>query len=170
MFNAVDQIPIALGQIQFARNYVMTLLQDLEPAEWFTIPTGAVTHIAWQVGHMAMAEYGLCLFRVRGRQPIDLELMPSKFRKQFSKGSIPDPVAENHLPPAELLATVQKIHEQVLLELPTFTNEQLLEPSDMPYAVHANKLGAILFAPMHEMLHAGQIGLLRRLMGKSPIR
>jgi hypothetical protein len=40
----------------------------------------------------------------------------------------------------------------------------------MPYAGYPTKLGALLFCPLHEMIHAGQIGLLRRLMGKPPIR
>jgi len=40
----------------------------------------------------------------------------------------------------------------------------------MPYAVHANKLGGLIFCSHHEMLHAGQIGLLRRLLGKQPLR
>ena len=44
------------------------------------------------------------------------------------------------------------------------------EPVEMPYAVHANKLGCLLFCSHHEMLHAGQLGLLRRLLGKEPIR
>ena len=32
------------------------------------------------------------------------------------------------------------------------------------------KLGALFFCSVHEMMHAGQIGLLRRLLGKSPLR
>ena len=33
--------------------------------------------LAWQVGHSAMAEYGLCLYRVRGRVSEDTQLMPA---------------------------------------------------------------------------------------------
>src|SRR5687768_4671255 len=134
------------------------------------MPTGATTHLAWQMGHLAMAEYGLCLFRTRGRRPEDLELMPSKFRKQFSRGSVPDPDPANHLPPGELLAVVQRIHDQCVIELATFAPELLTETCDMPYAVYPNKLGGLLFCSHHEMIHAGQIGLLRRLLGKPPIR
>jgi hypothetical protein len=51
-----------------------------------------------------------------------------------------------------------------------FTEAHLAEPLDEPYAVYPTKLGAIVFCAHHEMLHAGQIGLLRRLLGKPPIR
>jgi hypothetical protein len=43
-----------------------------------------------QVGHLAMAQYGLCLFRIRGRQSEDAELMSSAFRKKYFKGTTPD--------------------------------------------------------------------------------
>jgi hypothetical protein len=163
-------LQLAIEQIKFARAYLLTLFQDIADDEWFRMPPGASTHLAWQVGHVAMAEYGLCLFRMRGRKTEDLELMPSKFRKQFSRGSVPDPDPANHAPPSELLATFHKIHDQCLAELPTFPAELLNEPVDMPYAVYPTKLGALLFCSHHEMIHAGQIGVLRRLLGKAPVR
>jgi hypothetical protein len=46
----------------------------------------------------------------------------------------------------------------------------LSEPVDMPYTAYATKLGALLFCSHHEMIHAGQIGLIRRLLGKAPVR
>ena len=163
-------LPLALQQIEFARGYMLATLQGVEEADWFAMPAGCPTHLAWQIGHLAMAEYGLCLFRVRGRKSEDLELMPSKFRKQFSRGSVPDPDPANHLPPAELLTIVERIHQQCLSEMAGLSAETLAEPVDMPYAVYPNKLGSLLFCSHHEMIHAGQIGLLRRLLGKPPIR
>lgn len=160
----------ARRQIEFAREYIGTLLVDIGENEWFAMPHGAPTHLAWQVGHLAMAEYGLCLFRQRGRQEVDTELMSSKFRKQFSRGTTPERDAGIYPPVAEILATFARVHEQVLLELPTFTPESLSVEIDMPYAATNTRLGALLFCSHHEMLHAGQIGLLRRLLGKPPVR
>jgi hypothetical protein len=48
--------------------------------------------------------------------------------------------------------------------------ELLIEPTEMPYAAFPIKLGAFLFCPLHESIHAGQIGLLRRAHGLAPIR
>lgn len=160
----------AIDQLKFARNYTLGLIADIEDADWFVMPPGAPTHIAWQVGHLAMAEYGLALFRQRGREPADLELMPSTFRKAFSRGSIPNVDAAHYPTPAEIRETLGRVHAQVLLEAPTFSAEQLNEPTEMPYAGPATKLGALLFCPLHEMIHAGQIGILRRLLGKAPVR
>jgi hypothetical protein len=161
---------LALQQIEFSRAYVQSILAEIDEADWFTMPAGCPTHVAWQVGHLAMAEYGLCLFRQRGRQEIDLSLMTSGFRKQFSRGSVPAAEAGQYPAAAEIRATFDRVHTQFLQEAATFTEAQLAEPVEMPYAVHATKLGCLLFCSHHEMLHAGQLGLLRRLLGKQPIR
>jgi hypothetical protein len=163
-------LKLATAQIEFAREYTLALLADIDDPDWYRMPPGAVTHLAWQTGHIAMAQYGLCLFRQRGRRPEDLELMPSKFRKLFSRGSQvqADPAA--YPTPGELRAAMNRIHEQCLTEMAGFSPDLLTEPIDMPYMVYPNKLGALLFCSHHEMLHAGQIGLLRRLLGKQPLR
>ena len=165
-----DDLTRAMQQIEFARAYVLATLVDIGEGEWFAMPPGCPTHLAWQIGHLAMAEYGLCLFRMRGRQEADLSLMTSSFRKLFSRGSAPQADETKYPPIAEILATLDRIHAQVLLEAPGFTPTQLAEPVEMPYAVEATKLGGLLFCSHHEMLHAGQIGLIRRLLGKQPIR
>jgi len=161
---------LALKQIEFARSYTLTLLADIGPEEWFTMPAGCGTHVAWQVGHLAMAEYGLCLFRQRGRAEVDSSLMTSSFRKAFSRGSTPEPDPAKNPTPAEIRDIFEKVHAQVLLEVPRLTAETLAEPVDMPYAAYPTKLGALLFCSHHEMLHAGQLGMLRRLLGKQPVR
>ena len=67
------RLELAQKQIQFARDYTIQLLDAIDTSRWFETPAGAPTHIAWQVGHLAMAEYGLVLFRQRGRQPVDTD-------------------------------------------------------------------------------------------------
>lgn len=149
---------------------MLGVVAEIDEADWFTMPAGCPTHVAWQVGHLAMAEYGLCLFRQRGRQEIDAELMSSSFRKQFSRGSVPEADASKYPSPAEIRATLDRVHAQVLAEAASFTADQLKEAVEAPFAVEATKLGALLFCSHHEMLHAGQLGMLRRLLGKDPIR
>ncbi len=165
-----SRLEVAQKHLESARLYMLTLLDDLNEEDWFWQPTEGITHIAWQVGHLAMAEYGLVLFRQRGRQPIDGELMSGKFRKKFAKGSEPKSDSAEYPKPEEILQVLHRVHEQALKELQTFADEDLDQPVDPPHAAFANRYGALLFAGDHEMLHAGQIGLLRRLMGKPPMR
>jgi len=167
-----DRLAVALRKIEFARNYTMISLEGLSDDDWYWVPENQheyVTHIAWQVGHIAMSEYGLTLFRQRGRKLEDAELMSGKFRKLFMKGTTPNPDRDAYPAPDEILEVLNKVHLQMRSEIASL-EQTLDEESGPPHAAYATKYGALLFAPDHEMLHAGQIGMLRRMMGKPPMR
>ncbi len=164
------QLEIARKQIVFAREYTQSLIADVDEDLWYTIPAGNVTHIAWQIGHLAMAQYGLCLFRIRGRRAEDTDLMSSAFRKKFFKGSTPDPDPSHNPPVAEIRAVFDRVYQQAVDEMAGYNEADLQETIDAPYAAYNTQLGGLLFCSHHEMMHAGQIGMLRRMLGKSPVR
>ena len=168
--SATEILTAAIGQIRYARDYTLQLL-DATPRElWFKIPDGLPTNIAWQVGHLTVSQYGLLLFRIRGRQSEDLELIPGKFRKAYGRGSTPKSDPGGQPSPDELIDRLNRVSQLGLAELESVSSDVLLEPVEMPYAVYPTKLGAILFCPMHEQIHAGQIGILRRALGLDPVR
>ena len=160
----------AVAQIQFARNYTLELLGATPEKDWFVIPDGLPTNLAWQVGHLAVSQYGLLLFRIRGRDPADLDLIPGRFRKAYSRQSTPSDSQEKQPTAEELLERLEEVHRRAISEVTSTSVETLMEPVDMPYAAYPIKLGAVLFCPLHEQIHAGQIGLIRRALGHEPIR
>jgi len=138
-----ERLRIAIRHIEFARKYSRSLLDGLSDDDWFWSPEKFTTHIAWQVGHLAMSQYGLTLYQQRGRNlEVDKQLMSSKVRKLFMRGTKPVP------------------------ERDAYPDEEI----GPPHAAFATRYGALLFAADHEMIHSGQIGMLRRLMGKEPLR
>lgn len=159
-----------IGQIEFARQYVLELLEATPRELWFQMPSDLPTHVAWQVGHLAVSQYGLLMFRVRGRRPEDLELIPGTFRKAFTRESVPNADPASQPSADELLERLNRVHELAMAELANVDPAVLLEPVDMPYAAYPIKLGAIQFCPLHEHIHAGQIGLLRRALGLPSVR
>lgn len=164
---AIDQ---TLAHLEFVRGYTLSLLSDLEESDWFAQPGEGISHIAWQAGHIAMSQYGLALFRQRGRAEVDLDLMPSSFRKKYSRGTTPNPDPSKNASPADILETLDKVFAQVKQEVPGFQLDHWNKPVDPPFAAFPNCFGALLFAADHEMIHAGQIGFIRRLIGKQPLR
>lgn len=164
------RLEIAKNQIESARKYMLGNVEGLSDDQWFWMPESGISHIAWQVGHLAMAQYGLTLFRQRGRAEVDTTLMSGKFRKRFMKGTKPSSDPTDHPQPEEILEVLNRVHQQMLLELESFDGDSLDEPMDEPYSGFPTRYGSLLFCASHEMLHAGQIGMLRRLMGKDPIR
>lgn len=162
------RLDLALQEIRASREYVKRLIDDLAPDDWFRMPAEGVTHIAWQVGHLAMAEYRLALERIRGERPEDQRLISPTFLAQFGKGSAPLPSPESYPSVEEILAVFHRVHEQTLAEAPSIPEAELDRPPEKPHSLFHTKLDSLFWRARHEMLHAGQIGLLRRLLGKQP--
>jgi len=165
----MSRLQLAIDQIIFARNYTIGLLEQTKEEDWFRQPPGGVSHIAWQVGHLAFAEYRLALWRIRGRQPQDDGLFSQEFVSRFGPDSVPDFDPAKYLAPAEIRAALDGVHEQALRELPGLAEAELDQPVPHPHPFAITKQRALLWCAHHEMLHAGQIGLLRRHLGYPPI-
>jgi uncharacterized damage-inducible protein DinB len=165
----MDFLPLALEQIAFARRYTAGLLEGLDPADWFRMPQEGVTHIAWQVGHLAFAQYRLALERIRGERPGDAALIPSAFFTLFGRDSVPDPDPAKYPDSAEIRRVFDRVHEQVLHDLQDHPEADLASPALKPHKLARTKRDVLLWCSQHEMLHAGQIGLLRRLLGHRPL-
>jgi hypothetical protein len=165
----MSRLQLALDQIVLARDYTKRLLDHVAESDWFRQPHDGVTHIAWQVGHLAMAQHRLALDRVRGPRPEDAALISEEFMRPFARESVPDPDPANYPPIAEIRAVLDRVHEQVLRELPTLTDADLDQPVLKPHPIAKTKFLSLLWCAQHELIHAGQIGLLRRLLGHRPL-
>ena len=166
----MSRLSFVVDQIKAARHYTRSLLDGVEPDQWFRLPEEGVTHIAWQVGHLAAAEYSLTLRRMRGTRESDSELISQEFLKQFGKGSSPEADPGKYPSAEEIDGVFERVHKQAIEELQELPEAVLDEPVDKPHPMFSTKLEALRFCPLHEMVHAGQLGLLRRLSGDAPLR
>src|SRR5262245_2529821 len=165
----MSRLQLAIEQIVFARNYTIWLLDNTPAADWFRQIPGGVSHIGWQVGHIAFAEYRMALFRIRGQQPEDEALLPPEFLRLYGANSVPQTDPAKQLAPEEIRNVLDRVHAQALRELPGLTDAELDQPAPHPHRFAKTKLLALLWCAHHEMVHAGQIGLLRRQLGHAPL-
>ena len=165
----MSRLQIAIDQIVFARKYTIGLLDQTRASDWFRQLPDGVSHIAWQVGHLAYAEYRMALLRIRGPRPQDDKLVSPEFVRLFAAKSMPDADPAKYPPQAEIRAALDRVHQEVLRELPGLKDAELDEPVPHPHQFAKTKLLALLWCGQHEMLHAGQIGLLRRQLGYPPM-
>jgi hypothetical protein len=163
----VNDLERAIEQIKFSRFYTQRFLDTIDPADWFRTP-GAVTHVAWQTGHIAFAEYRLALFRIRGQKPGDADLISEGFLQLFNSRNPPHEAA--HYPTvAEIRATLDRVHARVLEEVPAYGAALLAEPTNPEHPIAKTKMASLFWCAQHELVHAGQIALLRRELGLAPI-
>ena len=166
----MSRISELVDRIQGVRDYTVSLVDAVPESEWFRQPAEGVTHVAWQVGHLAMAQYRLALDRVRGGQPGDEDLISEQVLSIYGKDSVPDPDPAANATPAEIRAAFDAVHTRVIEEIGGMDDSILPEPATQPHPVFGTKGGALEWSAQHEMLHAGQIGLLRRLFGEDWLR
>src|SRR5262249_53202108 len=102
-------------------------------AEWFRQPPSGVSHIGWQVGHLAFAEYRMALWRIRGQRREEEGLLPQDFVRLFGAKSIPDADPAEYPTPGEIRAVLDRVHEQVLRELPSLDEAELDQPVLHPH-------------------------------------
>ncbi|MBY0458119.1 MAG: DinB family protein [Gemmataceae bacterium] len=164
----MSRLTEALAQIDFAFRYTRERAVGVPLADWFTIPPGGVSHVGWQVGHVAMAHYRICLARLRPRTAADEALMPDGFIQLFAPNTTPGPAAG--YPPAEhILGVFDRVHARVMEELPGYPDADLDQPPVFPHPLYDTRLASLRYAPLHMMIHCGQIALLRRMLGHAPI-
>ncbi|MFO0945730.1 MAG: DinB family protein [Planctomycetota bacterium] len=156
----MSQASKAWDRIQFARNYTIRLLDSIPVEDWHRVPSAGVSHVAWQAGHLAMAQFRLCLDRIRGHRADDERIIPATFVALYGRGGIPDP--EKSHSRDDLLTVLEAVHRAVGEEISTMPDEALAEPTSTPHPHFHTKLGALEWSANHELIHAGQIGLLRQ--------
>lgn len=159
-----------IENLESARAYTLRLLAEVDPADWFRMPPGGVTHVAWQVGHLAVAEYRLALMRLRGPHPDDAALLPPGSVERFGYGSVPVPDPGAYPGVSEIRDALDRVHRAAIEHARTLSDADLDAPPAPPAHVRfTTRAGALLWCGQHEFLHAGQIGLLRRLLGAGPL-
>jgi len=157
----------ALEQIDFARRYTLERIETVPLAEWFTITPGGVSHIAWQVGHLASSEYRLCLERLRVRTPADELLIPDAFLQMFGREALPANVTGYFA--KEIRDVHTRVHARVLDELRSYPDADLDLPPLKPHPLFNTRIAGLRYAPLHEMIHCGQIAMIRRMLGQNPL-
>jgi len=165
----MTRLQIAIDRIKFSRDYSLLLIDRVPFSEWFQMPSPSVTHVAWQVGHLAIAEYRLALERIRGDRIEDASLISQAFLRQFGKDSIPLADAAKYPSPSDIRGVLDRVHSQSLHELAELPEREWDKPPHKPHPLFKTKIDGLFWCAHHEMLHTGQIGLLRRLLGHAPM-
>jgi hypothetical protein len=158
----------AIERIRFSRGMTLGFLEDLAPEDWFWQPAPGMNHIAWHVGHLAFAMYFLCLKRIRDRIEEDEALVSTAFLKRYKRESSPSADPAENFAVDELLRVFHGVFDRSMDELAKWDDASLDIPTFPPHPVFSTKLGGVEWCSQHELMHCGQIVLLRRLRGRSP--
>ncbi len=166
----MSQFSTLADALVFTRGYTAALLDAIPVADWFTMPAGCPSHVAWQVGHLAMAEARLVVDRIGNRRSVDEGLLPAEYLTLFGRESVPDPDPTRHPGLADLRKVFDRVHEAAVGVLRETADADLeAMAAGPPHRLCRTKGEFARWVALHEMTHAGQIGLIRRMLGNRPV-
>lgn len=137
---------------------------DLKGDEFLHRATPNANCVAWTLGHLVLTDrMALKRFGVP-----DLPPLPDGFEKRFSRDE-GCPQASEFGDVAHLMPLFDA-HRNLLIEtVKRATPHELDEPVDKPHPMFGNLAEVANFMAIHTTMHAGQITITRRSLGRPPL-
>jgi hypothetical protein len=158
----MDQaISHVLGLMDIVDNLYAKALHGLDATELTRAPTENSNPMVWMAGHLAQS-------RVRLARLLGVE-RDVPWPSLFLRGS-PPPESEGYPALAEIRREWETAGSALRSRLRTMTDEELYGELQVKIPSTDGTLeGAIVFALFHEGYHVGQMGYVRRTLGKERI-
>jgi uncharacterized damage-inducible protein DinB len=165
----MSSVTANLGEIEILRDSARTTqqvirmnTQDITHDESLVQPQPAGNCLNWVLGHL------LCVYNemlpLVNQQPI----MERETLKRYKRGAAPLTNPSDALPFSEILSGLDQAAQRLETGISALSPEQLeakapMSPRNDPNETVRSLLTLVSF---HQAYHAGQLGLLRRLVGK----
>jgi len=137
---------------------------DLTPGEYLHRPCADANCAAWLIGHLILTERS-ALARVGAT---DLPQLPDGFETRFSR----DPAAPkaSDFGDVTILVPLFKRHRALLVDaVRRAAPERLASRLEKPHPLFATVGESLNFIALHVAMHAGQISIIRRSLGRPPL-
>jgi hypothetical protein len=155
---------VLIFMLKSNEHMVKWYISDLSDADLLVRPTPNANHIAWQLGHLIVAEANVFLPKIPGAI---IPPLPEGFAQQHNKEMASATSHSGFCKKAEYLALRKGLRAATLEALIKFPEADLGNDPQMGWGDKAPTF-ASLFAIVanHDMMHAGQFTVLRRHLGK----
>jgi uncharacterized damage-inducible protein DinB len=148
-----------------SKRMLLWFVEDLTPTEFLHRPAANVNCVAWLLGHLTLTDR-----RVAGTilGANDFPPLPDGFERRFSR--------DEGCPTADEFADVSILpplfarHRDVLIAtVNALPPEALARPLPTPHPRFKTAGEAANFMSVHTAMHAGQISVIRRSLGRPPL-
>jgi len=164
----MDAREMLIDQVTTIRGTMLATFKDLTAQERLWQPGPGMNHAVWLAGHIAWSLDHLILDYCVGAAQL-----PQRYAALFGLGSQLLSDASGYPDSQELLERLAAGHEAALAWLRAADEAELQRRPEGFDAMDERRRGmfasrgrCVWFHAQHEAMHAGQMGYLRRLMGK----
>ena len=136
---------------------------DLSPQEYLHRLAPNANCAAWTVGHLAMTDRRALQLLGAPLPPI-----PEGFDRRFSRDE-GCPQAQDFGDVAQIVSVFDEHRNRLIAVTKTASPEQLDRKLEKPIAFATTFAEALTFLAIHTSMHAGQIVMIRRSLGRPPL-
>jgi uncharacterized damage-inducible protein DinB len=137
---------------------------DLTPAEYLHRPCAGGNCAAWIVGHLVLTERS-ALKRVG---VTELPPLPDGFETRFARDEAA-PKADDYGDVSVLMPLFERHRAMLIDRVKQMPPEALGEPLPKPHPMFSTLGEAVNFIAVHVAMHAGQLTIIRRSLGRPPL-
>lgn len=156
---------ILIHSLTASRELVHRFVADLSPAEYLYRPTEKSNCVAWLLGHLTLSDrrvMGLILGIA------DLPQLPDGFEKRFGRDE-GSPQSAEFGDVSPLLPLFLETRDLLISHVRSLDPALLNQPIPMSHPRFKIIFEAINFMGIHASMHAGQITIIRRGLGRPPL-
>lgn len=155
-------IEVLLQVMTIGDTVMTTYLGDLSDADLLVRPTPEANHFAWQLGHLIKSEKEM----VNSVLPnAAYPEFPAGFDKQHDKETAG--TDQGFLTKSEYVDLYSKVRATTRTAISSLTDADLDKPNTGAMAEWFPTMGGMLAVAVdHPMMHAGQVAVVRRKLGK----
>ncbi|MBX3441413.1 MAG: DinB family protein [Planctomyces sp.] len=147
--------------LNLSRGMLHMFVDDLTPEEWLHRPCPGANCAAWIVGHLVVVE-GMFHKRFGAESPP----LPEGFEAVFARDEVA-PARAEYGDVTALMPLFDAARDVTIAAVSAMTPERLAEP--LTHQRFSNIGEAAAFCSLHGTMHAGQISLIRRSLGRPPV-
>ena len=153
-----------LNMTNDARGWLKMWADGFTEADAKSLGGTTTNPLAWQLGHIAATQQEVYML-FTGKPGI----VPEPVRK-ICGTSCPEPTAATHYPPlSELWALLEKTQANIAGLIESSSESELDRPPLQPHPFFPSLGQAVYTIATNEAFHTGQVGVLRKALGKKRI-
>ncbi|MGH7179367.1 MAG: DinB family protein [Tepidisphaeraceae bacterium] len=137
---------------------------DLQPKEYLHRPTPKANCAAWLIGHLTLADRR-CMTLLGAS---DMPSLPDGFEKRYARDETA-PHQSDFPDVPNLLSIFEKNRDMLIAVVKRATPDQLNKPLEKTFPMFSTVGEMISFMSLHTAMHAGQITIIRRSLGRPPL-
>jgi uncharacterized damage-inducible protein DinB len=160
MATANDAIAYALA---FSQGMLKRYTEDLTPQEYLHRPTAKANCAAWTVGHLTLVDR-----RILAALGAPVPELPEGYEHRFSQKE-GCPQAGEFGDVATLMPLFDEHRNRLIAAVKRASAEELDKPLEKPRPMFKTPGEAANFQAQHTAMHAGQITIIRRSLGRPPL-